>query len=37
MHHVVNELADLPVVEARGGSLTHSYGSQVSRDQRVLV
>ncbi len=37
MHHVVNALADLPVIEARGGSLTHSYGSKWSRDQRVLV
>jgi len=37
MHHVVNALGDLPVIEARGGSLTHSYGSKWSRDQRVLV
>ena len=37
MHHVVNALADLPIIEPRGGSLTHSYGSKWSRDQRVLV
>ena len=37
MHHVINALADLPVIEGRGGSLTHSYGSKWSRDQRVLV
>jgi hypothetical protein len=37
MHHVVNALADLPVVESRGGSLTHSVGSKWSRDQRILV
>ena len=37
MHHVLDALADLPVVEARGGSLTHSCGSKWSRDQRILV
>jgi acetoacetate decarboxylase len=37
MHHVVNALADLPILEARGGSLTRSRGSKWSRDQRVLV
>jgi hypothetical protein len=37
MHHVVNALADLPVIEARGGALTHSHGSKWSRDQRVLA
>ena len=37
VHHVVNALADLPVIEARAGSLTQSCGSKWSRDQRVLV
>ena len=37
MHHVINALADFPVIEQRGGSLTHSRGSKWSRDQRVLV
>jgi acetoacetate decarboxylase len=37
MHHVVNALADLPIIEPRGGSLTHSHGSKWSRDQRVLA
>jgi hypothetical protein len=37
LHHVVNALADLPVVESRGGSLTQSRGGKWGRDQRVLV
>ena len=37
MHHVVNALADLPVIEPRGGSLTVSRGGKTYRDQRVLV
>ncbi len=37
MHHVVNALAALPVVEARGGTVTLSRGGKSYRDQRVLV
>jgi hypothetical protein len=37
MHHVINALADLPIVDGRGGSLTQSRGSKWSRDQRVLM
>ena len=37
MQHVVNALAALPVVEARGGSVTRSHGGKSYRDQRVLV
>jgi hypothetical protein len=37
LHHVVNALAELPIIEPRGGSLTHSRGGKSSRDQRVLV
>jgi len=37
MYHVVNALADLPIIEPRGGSITHSHGSKWSRDQRVLA
>jgi len=37
MHHVVNALAELPIIEPRGGSLTHSRGGKTFRDQRALV
>jgi hypothetical protein len=37
MHHVVNALADLPVREARGGSVTVSRGGKPYLDQRVLT
>jgi hypothetical protein len=37
MHHVVNGLAALPVIEARGGSVTLSRGGKHAHDQRVLV
>jgi hypothetical protein len=37
MHHVVNALAELPVIEPRGGSITHTRGGKWGRDQRVLV
>jgi acetoacetate decarboxylase len=37
MHHVVNALAALPVIEARGGAVTLSRGGKSYRDQRVLV
>ena len=37
MHHVVNALAALPVIEARGGSVTLSRGGKSYRDQRVLL
>jgi hypothetical protein len=37
MHHVVNALAALPVIEARGGAVTRSHGGKSYRDQRVLL
>jgi acetoacetate decarboxylase len=37
MHHVVNALAALPVLEARGGAVTLSRGGKSYRDQRVLL
>jgi hypothetical protein len=37
MHHVVNALAGLPVIEARGGSVVLSRGGKSLRDQRVLI
>ena len=37
MHHVVNALAALPVIEARGGAVTLSRGGKSLRDQRVLL
>jgi hypothetical protein len=37
MHHVVNALAALPVIEARGGAVTLSRGGKSYRDQRVLA
>jgi len=37
MHHVVNALAALPVIEARGGVVTLSRGGMCYRDQRVLL
>lgn len=37
MHHVVNALAALPILEPRGGSVTRSRGGKTYRDQRVLV
>jgi len=37
LHHVVNALAALPVIETRGGSVTRSHGGKSYRDQRVLV
>jgi hypothetical protein len=37
MFHVVNALAELPVIEARGGTMTVSCGNKWSRDQRVLL
>jgi hypothetical protein len=37
MHHVVNALAALPVIEARGGTVTLSRGGKSYRDQRVLL
>jgi hypothetical protein len=36
MHHIVNALAELPMIEPRGGSLTHSRGGKWGRDQRML-
>ena len=37
MHHVVNALAALPVIEARDGAVTLSRGGKSYRDQRVLA
>ena len=37
MHHVVNALAELPVIEPRGGSVIFSRGGKTYRDQRVLA
>jgi len=37
MHHVVNALAELPVIESRGGSVVFSRGGKTYRDQRVLI
>ncbi len=37
MVHVANALADLPVIEMRGGSVTRSRGGKSARDQRVLL
>lgn len=37
MYHVVNALADLPIVEPRGGSVSHSRGGKSYRDQLVLA
>ena len=37
MHHVVNALAELPVIEARDGSVIQSLGGKSYRDQRVLT
>jgi hypothetical protein len=37
MHHVVNALAALPVIEPRGGAVTRSRGGKSYRDQRVLL
>ena len=37
LYHVVNALADLPVIEMRGGAVTRSRGGKTYRDQRILV
>ena len=37
LHHVVNALAALPVIETRGGTVTRSHGGKSYRDQRVLA
>ena len=37
LHHVVNALAELPILEPRGGWVTHSRGGKTFRDQRVLT
>jgi acetoacetate decarboxylase len=36
MHHVVNALAELPVIEQRGGSVQRSRGGKTYRDQQIL-
>lgn len=36
MAHVVNALADLPVIEMRGGTVVRSRGGKTYRDQKVL-
>ena len=37
MYHVVNALAGLPILEARGGSVTWSRGGKPYLDQQVLT
>jgi hypothetical protein len=37
MYHVVNALADLPVIEPRGGRVQRSRGGKTYLDQRVLT
>lgn len=37
LYHIVNALAELPIIEMRGGSVTRSRGGKTFRDQRVLV
>jgi hypothetical protein len=37
MYHVVNALAELPVIEASGASVIHSRGGKSSRGQRLLI
>lgn len=37
LHHVVNALAELPILEPRGGWVTYSRGGKTFRDQRVLT
>jgi hypothetical protein len=36
MAHVVNALADLPIVATRGGAIVEAHGGKPYRDQRVL-
>jgi acetoacetate decarboxylase len=36
MAHVINALADLPVLELRGGTVIHGHGGKSYRDQRIL-
>jgi hypothetical protein len=36
MHHVVNALANLPVVETRAALITRSRGGKSYRDTRIL-
>lgn len=36
MHHVVNALADLPIIEPRAAAVTYSRGGKPYRDQRIL-
>jgi hypothetical protein len=36
MYHVVNALADLPVLAERGASIAHTYGGKSYRDTRIL-
>ncbi|ANW00166.1 acetoacetate decarboxylase family protein [Bradyrhizobium icense] len=36
MHHVVNALAELPIIEPRGATVTLSRGGKPYRDQRIL-
>ncbi|MDH2344147.1 MULTISPECIES: acetoacetate decarboxylase family protein [unclassified Bradyrhizobium] len=37
MYHVVNALAELPVIEQRGGRVQHSRGGKPYLDQKVLL
>jgi hypothetical protein len=36
MYHVVNALADLPVLAERGASIAHTHGGKSYRDTRIL-
>ena len=36
MYHVINALADLPVLSARAGSIATTRGGKSSLDQRIL-
>lgn len=37
MHHVVNSLSDLPVIESRGATVKQTRGGKSYRDQRILI
>jgi hypothetical protein len=37
MYHVVNALAELPVIVPRGGRIQHSRGGKPYLDQKVLL
>jgi DTW domain-containing protein YfiP len=37
MYHVVNALADLPVLSSRGGLIATTRGGKSNRDQQILT